>query len=719
MPSRLLALPRLARTTIAALTGGDIRRAPAAARTVWRARVRIAGFLATGDPALAARLRREFGLAPETDRACGLPLRLFSSEQDGPAEPATVLIPVHDAHDDTARLLERLPQTLAPDQPVILIDDGSRDPRTAGLLEQFAARHRAVRLLRHASNQGFVAAVATGLANVAPDHHVVLLNTDTLPPEGWLPRLLAPIAADPSIASVTPMSNTAEILSVPTPGHAPDLTTESVDLIDRRARDLAPRDIPLPTGIGFCMALNRRFLDRIGGFDPVFGRGYGEEVDWCLRASAAGGRHVVQTRLFIGHRGGASFGAEEKAWRIRAASAVVEARHPGYEKSVRDWIEAQPVEPERIALSLVWLAATSHGRVPVFLGHMLGGGAETALRREIEGALSSGAPGVVVIRVGGPRAWRIEVLGPEFRTAGDTDDAAMIHDLLAPVERRSVVYSCGVGAADPAGVPVMLANLLRAPGSRFEMRLHDFFPVSPSWNLLDSTGRYTGIPDEGSRDPAHAVRRRGRKPLTLAEWRALWRPLVVRADEITVFAPSGAPILQRAYPESVTETVLRPHPLPALPGPLPLGGESIGVLGGINRAKGGAVLTRLARATERRIVVIGNMDGQFRLPPPHVVHGLYAQEQIAQLAAEFRVGLWLIPSICPETFSFATHEALSTGLPVAGFNLGAQADALGAAPNGHVLKVGPEDAPERLAEALESLYAASTATPPVTSRRAS
>ena len=41
--------------------------------------------------------------------------------------------------------------------------------------------------------------------------------------------------------------------------------------------------------------------------------------------------------------------------------------------------------------------------------------------------------------------------------------------------------------------------------------------------------------------------------------------------------------------------------------------------------------------------------------------------------------------IWPETFSYVTQEALMTGLPCLGFDLGGQGDALRAAGNGHVV----------------------------------
>ena len=718
---RLASLPRLARTACHSLLARH-GMSGAVAR-LWRARREVALYLATGDQMVAARLRHRFGIVPGDDPACGMPDGLFAQDIVACAPvPATVIIPVYNAAEDVARLFAALPATLDPDQPVLVVDDGSDDPRIEPLITDFLHRHKPAAAIRHLTNMGFVAAANTGFRAARPGTHPVLLNSDTLPPPGWVRRLVAPILADRKVASVTPMSNAAEILSVPVPGHVTQMTPEAVATIDRTAQRLAPRNVALPTGIGFCMALNRRFLDRIGGFDPAFGRGYGEEVDWCCRARKLGGRHQVETRLFVGHRGGASFGSEAKRQRIEAATRIIEQRHPDYERRVRAWCDRAPLQPERLALAIAWLAVASDRPVPVFLGHMLGGGAETALAREIAQVLAAGAPGVVAIRTGGPRAWRLELHAPGFTLAGDVAGTRLLHKLLEPITHRRIVYSCGVGAADPVSVPRLLAALPRASGDRLEIRMHDFFPLSPSWTLLNAAGRFDGVSGDDCPDPAHiATTALGKPSASLADWRARWRPVMERADEITVFAPSGAALVTRAYPETASRVVLRPHQPDTLPGPLAPGGDSIGVLGGINRAKGAAVLARLAGITRQRIVVIGEIERAYVLPPPHIVHGRYEQSRIAALAREYRIGLWFVPSICPETFSFATHEALSTGLPVVSFDLGAQADALNNAPNGHVLPIDPEDDPELLAEVLAAILAqAASETPaPTMSRRAS
>ena len=119
----------------------------------------------------------------------------------------------------------------------------------------------------------------------------------------------------------------------------------------------AGQTIDIPTGIGFCMFLSRVAIDEIGDFDEAaFGRGYGEENDWCLRASAAGWRHLLCGDLFVFHAGGASFGQDAEALQV-SAMAVLESRYPDYNKQVAEFIERDPIEPLRFAIDQARAAA--------------------------------------------------------------------------------------------------------------------------------------------------------------------------------------------------------------------------------------------------------------------------------------------------------------------------------------------------------------------------
>lgn len=658
----------------------------------------ILAYLRTGDQALAARLRENLRLSSRPE-PCHIPETFFSPASVSQPQPATIFIPVHNAFDDLRTLLCHLPDTLSGAENILLINDASTDPRIAPLLQSFAAITARCQLLHLNTNLGFLGAVNRGFELADPAKPIILLNTDALPSRGWVPRLLAPLN-NPNVATVTPLSNKAEILSIPGPNTV--LSYNVVQRIDAMAQrfDAPFHNTEIPTGIGFCMAINPDFLSKVGFLDPAFGKGYGEEVDWCQRARQQGGQHLVAANVFVGHRGGGSFGTE-KATRLKHSAREITRRYPAYDQEVAEWARSDPIAPQRIALTIARLDAESHVPVPLFLGHQLGGGAEIALQDEVSVALEN-APGAVIFRPGARTDWEIEV-----RTNHTTQSAAMggemLHRLLQPLRQFRLIYSCGVGAFDPASVPRLLSALARK-STTFEARLHDYFPISPSYCLLDSSGRFSGPPHPSDTDAAHQVAKApGRASLTLTEWRKLWSCALDQASEITAYSKSSAALFAAAFPKHQNKISIRPHTPRGLPPPLPAGGSSIGVLGGINRAKGGAVLQSLAPHLKNRLVLIGELDRQFRLPKPHRVHGPYQKEQIASLAKKYDIGIWFIPSIWPETFSFTTHEVLATDLPVACFPLGAQEEAARLAENGYLLSAAPYDAMALSAE-LSSLF---------------
>lgn len=256
-----------------------------------------------------------------------------------------VVVPVFNAPQETRRCLEALRDSLSAHQQVgvIVIDDASTDPAIAELMEVLPPEWVRV---RNDANLGFVATTNLGLA-LATRADVILLNSDTVVTRGWLEAMLACAASDDRIASVTPLTNHGEIASIPEfcrPNPWPDQPERWA----RACRESGSPEYPqVPTAVGFCMYLRRACIDAIGGFDePAFGRGYGEENDWCCRASAAGWRHVLCDDAFVAHQGGASFGPLGLKPGGQAMETLL-ARHPDYLDRVMAFIESDPVAARR------------------------------------------------------------------------------------------------------------------------------------------------------------------------------------------------------------------------------------------------------------------------------------------------------------------------------------------------------------------------------------
>lgn len=628
------------------------------------------------------------------------------------AEPATVLperitiiMPVYNALDLLPEALGRVVSNSDRPFRLVVIEDDSSDPRVRPWLRNWIDEHRAdsaIEMVENDRNLGFIGSVNRGLELTDADRGpVVLLNSDAMVPKGWLSRLVAPLT-DPSVASATPLSNDAEIFTAPIICARNELETGQGDIMDAALFERIDGRAPVveaPTGVGFCMAIQREWLRRVGSFDAIFGRGYGEEVDWCRRASALGGRHVAVSRLFVEHRGGASFGPEKLAL-IQQNNAIISSRYPGYDQMVQDFIRDDPLVTPRLVAALAWAESLSSvDQIPIFIGHSMGGGAENYLQDRVRAEKVS-----VVLRFGGACRCRIELDTPHGRMTANTDDLEFVLRLFTPITKRRIIYSCAVGDPDLAGLPEFLLRL--SSGTKLEVLFHDYLPLSPSYTLLGRGGIYRGVPDPDNDDPAHCYKRPDGTVVTLAEWRADWGRVIASAERLRTFSTASKEIVLAAYPEATGRVMVTPHKLlqsiPALPRPRNADRVVVAVLGAIGPQKGAAVLSALSRTLKEHsgigLVLIGRIAPGYPLSGDVPVHGAYAVEDIPHLAARYKVTHWLIPSIWPETFSYTVHECLATGLPTLAFDLGAQGDAVSRAKNG-VLLAGPREGqdPDELA----------------------
>jgi GT2 family glycosyltransferase len=262
-----------------------------------------------------------------------------------------VVIPVYKGLAQTRRCFESvLASRQATPCEVLAVDDASPDPHIARYLDALAGEGR-ITLLRNATNAGFVRSVNRGMSE-HPDRDVVLLNSDTEVANDWLDRLHACAYGAADVATVTPFSNNATICSYPFEGWAGEIPgTLGLAALDRIFSTAnARRTVDIPTAVGFCMYIRRDALDALGLFDAErFGRGYGEENDFCMRALKAGRRNVLAGGVFVFHEGSVSFSEDRFALMQTAGKALVEV-HPDYPAKVHEFLVADPANDLRIAV---------------------------------------------------------------------------------------------------------------------------------------------------------------------------------------------------------------------------------------------------------------------------------------------------------------------------------------------------------------------------------
>lgn len=311
-----------ARATIAAMK----------ASRFWK--LRDAWWAAKGALASRARLR---DLRPRRAAAAGAAWPLPAPVATGAPKRTTarvdVVVCVHDALEDVTACLSSVLRHTRPPYRLVLVDDGSSAP-TRDYLARFAAEQGAT-LLRNETALGYTRAANGGMRQATGDY-VVLLNSDTLVTPDWLDRLVACAESSPEVGLVGPLSNCASWQSVPEVFDAngdwnenplpEDLEPDALALALAASSGLVhPR---LPFLNGFCLLVSRRVLERVGVFDEeTFGKGYGEENDYAIRAADAGFALAVADDAYVFHRQSRSYSHERRRPLVEAAGRALVEKH--------------------------------------------------------------------------------------------------------------------------------------------------------------------------------------------------------------------------------------------------------------------------------------------------------------------------------------------------------------------------------------------------------
>ncbi len=268
------------------------------------------------------------------------------------ARTVEVVICVHDALDYVQRCLLSLAPTLGPQHRVILIDDGS-SALTANWLHAAVASDNRMRLARNDIRQGYTKAANAGLRLSSADL-VILLNSDTIVTRDWIRKLSDAAFTTEGVGIVGPLSNAASFQSIPNHRGDGNQTAVndipehlSIEELNRRCETwtVGPVLPRLPLIHGFCLGIRREVVDRIGVFDEErFPSGYGEENDYCFRATDAGFDLAVATHTYVFHAKSKSYPDGERIALMHSSSNALLEKHGAerIDRAVRT-MESNPI----------------------------------------------------------------------------------------------------------------------------------------------------------------------------------------------------------------------------------------------------------------------------------------------------------------------------------------------------------------------------------------
>ena len=314
---------------------------PSDARVV---RVGVGGRQLSGSPLIRARGIESFPSQPPCP----------------PDDLPWILIPVYGAAHAVRRCLQSLLQAQCRlSFRILVVDDATPDPILVQWLQARAAEGR-ITLLQRPVNGGFVAAVNTGFRYLGA-RDTILLNSDTVVSEGWLDRLCLAAYSSPQIGAVNPLSNNAELLSLPDPMQAGVMPSPASQAeINRVLRTMAQnRVVDAPAGVGFCWYLKGEALASIGLMDETLVEGgYGEDTDFSVRLQKAGWRLAVALDTYVAHEGSRSFGVSKQQLAFRNVP-LLHCLHPEHELEYQHFLRHNPLDDLNRRLQRALLAGES------------------------------------------------------------------------------------------------------------------------------------------------------------------------------------------------------------------------------------------------------------------------------------------------------------------------------------------------------------------------
>ncbi len=266
------------------------------------------------------------------------PTRIAFAQPDEP--DVSVVMCAFNQYDLTIQTLLFLSGSTGVSFEVILIDNASIDHT-----RQIEQRVAGLRVIRNASNQGFLHASNAGI-KAARGRHVLLLNNDVMLPPNALALAVRRLDGDTGIGAVGGKV-------VRTHGQLQEagsiLFSNGSAMGYGRDRDPFEPEFDFVRDVDYCsgvfLMLPRAVLTELGGLDTDYAPAYYEETDLCVRVWKSGRRVVYDPAVVIMHlEFGSARNPDAPRALMRRNREILVSKH-------RDWLGGKLVPDVRAALS--------------------------------------------------------------------------------------------------------------------------------------------------------------------------------------------------------------------------------------------------------------------------------------------------------------------------------------------------------------------------------
>lgn len=597
--------------------------------------------------------------------------------------PIFVVVPVYNGTRVLKELVESLSSTYSePSDSIqfLFLDDGSPDPELNTLFKIDFFQRPDVQVVRRKQNLGFILTVNEGAKLAPPGHDLVLLNSDTQIWTRCFEKFQELALRYPNCGSVTPLTNNGTIASLfqwPAGKVLESWISPREVALTVEAAQLPTPYVPAPTGVGFCMFIPRQAWDRVGELSPVFGKGYGEECDWCRRAIRAGFENLIATEVYVHHSGTASFTSEEKKQLCLRNARLLEQRNPGYDAAVVSYVQRNPIKTERLILLTRIISEISKKKDPerkvfaFFLHHdprdPEGGGTEKHVQRLMDQILPI-HPALSLFPIGmGKFKIRLEYRGVIFY------EESFYFESFGHVIAKIYSWIDVLHIHHTLDWPSSCVDLLLAfPISKKILTAHDYFLLCPSINLLKNRACFCSVEPDLNSCNSCLARSHGYWDKKIEEYR---RENLIRLQKVDlVLVPSAAVIqyFQNAFGDEWIEiknkTQVFAHEFSYIPESTISHSEEkdfvpkrMVFIGHLALHKGAEIVAEAIPELQKKgfeVEVWGSYHGirEKKLSVP--ILPFQKIEELAQLFQSRRPALAVLPSIWAETFSYMMYECI-------------------------------------------------------------
>lgn len=554
---------------------------------------------------------------------------------------------------------------------LLAIYDQGPEPEILEYLKDLEQRQK-LSLLINETNLGFVKTVNKGLAHFE-SLDCIILNSDTVVANAWIDRICQH-GSKPSVATVTPFSNNAEICSFPNFCESNELflqnTTESIDKVF--ASSVQKEAIEVPTGVGFCMYISRQALKKCGNLDEErFGIGYGEENDLCVRFAQAGFKNVLATNVFVQHIGEVSFSDQKQAL-IRRSMYVLDKLHPKYHIDVAKHIDKDPAQVHRLQ-AIFNLLSTSGRPAILHINHNLGGGTQKYVD-EIAQFTSESANHILLQPLSASKVQ----LGFDYCAANYTISFTLPAEQKLLQKCVSALRIQLVHLHHIMGLEKNLGTLLKILKDKpLVTSLHDYYFINGRPTLcvpgeqFDIDEAIEKLPTELDRTLACGI--------SVNTLRSLSERVFAASSVILAPSTAAKTVYQQFFPEHTFSSAFHPDhetdfPYPAVKLKPTSRVAKILVIGALSIEKGADLLESVAATAAMQGHALDFvLLGYAYRPLEDIVStlGAYEDDELEQQLADLSPDLVWFPALWGETYSYTLSSCLKAGLPVLAPDLGA------------------------------------------------